>query len=76
MFCRYCGKEVEEQGSFCEFCGKGSSPNAEEIGRADAKKTGDKKKQNNLSIWLTFIITLLFLLFLTYTRGYILGIFR
>ena len=36
MFCRYCGKEIEEDSCFCKYCGK------------NIEKTGYTSKKNHV----------------------------
>ena len=46
MFCRYCGKEINDTAKFCNYCGKenGSNLQAEKIiSKKNTEKDGDKK---------------------------------
>ena len=50
MFCRYCGKEIEEDSYFCRYCGK----NIEKIGYTSNKNY--VKKFTSLSIKIQIVI--------------------
>ncbi len=42
MFCKHCGKEIEDESSFCKYCGKPVS--------------GSKKESTNKSAWIIYLI--------------------
>lgn len=79
MFCMHCGKEIENVGKFCEFCGNeipAQSPSEVTVQPGtNIEQVTRKKKGSKLAIILTAIITSLLLGTLLHTRGYVADIF-
>ncbi len=48
MFCRYCGREIDDNASFCPYCGKDQKGSSENESRSDAGKAQTSYQQRNI----------------------------
>lgn len=66
MFCKYCGKELDDDAKFCKYCGK--------IVRGEAKTEDQKKSAKGLSIG-GFVVAVVALVCSLFPRGLIAFLF-
>lgn len=67
MYCKHCGKEIEDSAKFCQHCGKGiadtAAGNATQVEPAEAKPQKKKKKSIFKRWWFwALVIVLLFVM--------------
>ena len=60
MFCKYCGKELDDDAKFCKYCGK--------IVRGEAQTEDRKKSAKGLSIG-GFVVSVVALVCSMFPRG-------
>lgn len=66
MFCKYCGKELDDDAKFCKYCGK--------IVRGEAKTEDQKNSAKGLSIG-GFVVAVVALVCSLFPRGLIAFLF-